>query len=112
MNYYDLDWFEGTIQNGESESLEVSTSKARSTHVVAVVTDAEGNDAPSFDLTIELFPPGVEAFDAITERVKESQSTRYHERLAVPDRMRYTVTNASGNVEDYRFLLMTVGNPF
>lgn len=112
MNYYDLAVFEGDINKGESESLEVSTSKSRTSLVIAVVTDAGGNDAPTFDLTIQIYPPGVTEFNAITARVKESQSVRYHERAAVPDKMRYTVTNQSGAVGSYRFLLIAVGQPF
>lgn len=112
MNLYDQDVFEGDIPNGESETLEVETTKARITEVVAVVTDAGGETAPSYDLTIETFPPGVPEFSAVTTRVKENEDLRYHERTALPDRMRYTVTNQSGNVGSYRFLLMAVGNPF
>lgn len=112
MNYYDIAVFEGDIDNGQSESLTVETSKARTEKVVAVVTDASGNDAPTYDLGIELFPPGVTEFNAIAGRFKESQSTRYHERLAFPDKMRYTVTNQSGSVGSYRFVVMAVGRPF
>lgn len=112
MNIYDHAEFEGDINAGESETLTVQTSKARTRFAIAIITDAAGNTAPTYDLAIKYLLGDVDEFDQITGRFKQNRDVRYHERLAVPERMRYTVTNQSGSVETYRIVVLAVGNPF
>ncbi len=96
--------FEGSINNGATEQLEVQT--ARSDYVQVMLDDGTtGNDPPEYTVTQEYYQPKFDDYmEYSTATVQTAKTIRESGRGA---KLRFTFENTSGASASYRIVVQT-----